>query len=248
MRTLLSELLALWRRLQLAVWVARGRSRMKWVGIRFAAELGDGVVFVRTPFLLAGIVPPGTPGSLTLRIGNRVRFAPGVIIEVEPGHDSVLEIGDATRIGAGAHFYLRGGSIRIGPGCEIRDSCVLRATGGELQLGRHCFMSYGCVVAATERIVLEDRVGLSERVTVVDSRHDSDGSDVHWTEHPLTIEPIEIADNTLVFANSVINRGARIGANSQVAANSVVLRGDYPASVRLGGVPAEPIATLADDD
>src|SRR5947208_15329177 len=113
-RTLLSGLLGLSRRLQLAVWAARARTRMRWVGIRFQAQLGEGVVFVRNPFVLAGVEPPVEPGSLTVRLGNRVRFAPGVIIEAEPGKQSVLEIGAGTRIGANAHFHLRGGSVRIG--------------------------------------------------------------------------------------------------------------------------------------
>src|SRR6476661_6408951 len=92
-RTLLSGSLGLWRRLQLRVWSARARTRMKWVGIRLEVEVGEGVVFVRNPFVLAGVEPPGNPGSLTIRLGDRVRFAPGVIIEAEPGKDSGLEIG-----------------------------------------------------------------------------------------------------------------------------------------------------------
>src|SRR5690242_5123117 len=80
-RNLASGLLRVSRRLQLSVWATRARTRMKWVGIRFQASFGDGVVFVRNPFVLAGVRPPGESGSLTVRFGNRVRVAPGVIIE-----------------------------------------------------------------------------------------------------------------------------------------------------------------------
>src|SRR6476659_10115962 len=132
-RDALSRLLALWRRLQLKTWATRARTRMKWVGIRLEIEFGEGVVFVRNPFLLAGVEPPGTPGSLRIRLGSRVRFAPGVIIEAEPGKDSVLEIGDGTRIGANTHFHLRGGAVRIGASSEIRDHCVLKTTGGDIE-------------------------------------------------------------------------------------------------------------------
>src|SRR4051812_28194980 len=71
-RLLLSRALALSRRLQLWTWASRGKSRMRWVGIRLDVELGEGVVFVRNPFLLAGVEPPGEPGSLTIRLGDRV--------------------------------------------------------------------------------------------------------------------------------------------------------------------------------
>jgi acetyltransferase-like isoleucine patch superfamily enzyme len=220
---------------------------LKWVGIRLEVEAGEGVVFVRQPFVLAGGEEPGgRSGSLRVKLGRRVRFAPGVIIEAEPGHDSTLEIGDGTRIGTNVHFHLRGGSVRIGPACEIRDGCVLKATGGDIELGETCFMSYGCVLHATERIVLEERVGVGERVTMLDSVHDTDGGDEHWKAQPLLTDPVTVGANTLVFANAVITMGTSLGPNSQVAAGALV-RGEHPAGVLLAGVPARVVKSLSDD-
>jgi acetyltransferase-like isoleucine patch superfamily enzyme len=145
---------------------------MKWVGIRLEVELGEGIVFVRRPLVLAGDKPPGAPGSLTLRLGNRVRFAPGVVIEAEPGKTSVLEIGDGTRIGATSHFELDGGSIRVGANSELRDGCVLRTTDGEIELKDRSFVGYGCLVHATEGVVLSGRVTLADRAALVDSLED----------------------------------------------------------------------------
>jgi acetyltransferase-like isoleucine patch superfamily enzyme len=246
MRPLLSRLLGLLRRLQLRVWATQARTRMKWVGIRFQATLGDGVVFVRDPFVLAGVEPPGEPGSLTIRLAERVRFAPGVIIEAEPGKHSALEIGPGTRIGANVHFHLRGGSVRIGASSEIRDGCVLKTSGGDIELEDRCFMSYGCVLHATERIEMHERVALAERVTLVDSGHDTDGSDVHWAVQGVPTEPILVEANTLVFANAVLTMGAHVGANSQVAAGALV-RGEHPDGVLLAGVPARVVKSLDDD-
>jgi acetyltransferase-like isoleucine patch superfamily enzyme len=246
-RGLLSKLLAVGRRVRLTVWAARARTRMKWVGIRLEFEAGEGVVFVRQPFVLAGgEEPAGRQGSLRVKLGRRVRFAPGVIIEAEPGHDSTLEIGAGTRIGTNVHFHLRGGAVRIGPACEIRDGCVLKATGGEIELGEKCFMSYGCVLHATERIVLEERVGVGERVTMLDSSHDTDGGDEHWKAQALATEPVVIGANTLVFANAVITMGTHVGPNSQVAAGALV-RGEHPAGALLAGVPARVVKSLSDD-
>ena len=242
-------LLALGRRARLAVWAARARTRMRWVGIDFSFSAGQGAVFVRPPFVLAGSEQPtGEPGSLDVVLGRNIRFAPGVIIEAEPGYRSRVEIGDGTRLGANVHLYLRGGSIRIGPGCEIRDGCVLKATGGELELGTQCFLSYGCVLHATERVQLEDRVGLGERVSVIDSRHETDGGDDHWTKQPISTQPIVIGENTLMFINSVATMGAHVGPNSQVASGAILRAGDYPPSVLLAGVPAEVVRTLAEDE
>jgi len=236
------------RRLRLAVWAARARARMKWVGIRLDFDADEGVVFVRSPYLLAGSwEPTDEPGSLRIRIGARVRFAPGVIIEAEPSQHSVLEIGDGTRLGANVHIHLRGGTVRIGPRCELRDGCVLKTTGGEIELGEHCFMSYGCVLHATERVVMEDRVAIGERVTLVDSGHDTDGSDLHWAVQGVPTEPVVIGANTLVFANVVAAMGANVGPNSQVAAGALV-RGAHPAGSLLAGVPARVVKSLSDDE
>jgi acetyltransferase-like isoleucine patch superfamily enzyme len=226
MRTLLGW----WRRLQLAVWVSRARTRMRWVGIRLEVEVGEGVVFVRNPFVLAGAEPPRAIGTLKIRLGSRVRFAPGVTIEAEPGTDSVLEIGDGTRIGASTHLHLGGGSIRIGASSEIRDRCVLRTSGGDVELGDRCFMSYGCVLDAGERIVIGERVSLGERVTLVD--HDSDES-----------EPVVVEADTVVFRDAAIAMGAHVGASSQVAAGALV-RDEHPDGVLLAGVPAEVVKWL----
>jgi acetyltransferase-like isoleucine patch superfamily enzyme len=170
-----------------------------------------------------------------------------VIIEAEPGCHSVLEIGDGTRLGANVHIHLRGGIVRIGPRCELRDGCVLKTTGGEIELGEQCFMSYGCVLHATERVVMEDRVAIGERVTLVDSAHETDGSDVHWAVQGVPTEPVVIGANTLVFANVVAAMGARIGPNSQVAAGSLV-RGEHPAGALLAGVPARVVKSLGEDE
>jgi carbonic anhydrase/acetyltransferase-like protein (isoleucine patch superfamily) len=156
-------LLALARRVQLAVWGRRATTRMKWVGIRLRVEVGEGVVLVRNPFVLAGSGPPTVPGSLTIRLGNRVRLATGVVIEAEPGQDSLLEIGDGTRVGATTQFHLGGGSIRIGASCEIRDRCVLRTSGGgEIELDDRCFMDYGRTMHAPEGVVLHEGASLGD--------------------------------------------------------------------------------------
>jgi len=154
---------------------------------------------------------------------------------------------DGTRVGANTHFHLRGGSVRIGPRSEIRDHCVLKTNDGRIETGELFFMSYGCMVHATERVVLEDRVGFSERVSVVDSDHESDGGETHWRAHDLSVEPIHIGANTLLMANAVVTMGAEIGANSQVAANAVVRAGEHPDSVLLAGAPAEVVKQLDDD-
>jgi acetyltransferase-like isoleucine patch superfamily enzyme len=213
---------------------------MKWVRIRLETEIGEGVVFVRNPLVLAGGAPPGT-----IRLGNRVRFAPGVTVEAEPGRNSVLEIDDGTRVGATTHFHLRGGTVHIGAGSEIRDGCVLTTTDGDIEVGEHCFLGYGSTLDATELVVMEDRVVLGERVTLVDSSHETDGSDLDWALEGVPTAPVVVGADTVIHASAVVTMGSRIGANSQVGAGALV-RGEHPDGVLLAGVPAEPVKWLGD--
>jgi acetyltransferase-like isoleucine patch superfamily enzyme len=239
MRGPLSTALALARRARLALWKARAQARLRWSGVRLEVETGAGIAFVKPPFVVMGVQAPGGEGGvLRIRIGDRVRFGPGVIIEVEPGRESVLEIGEDSRIGANVHFQLRGGLVHIGPRNEIRDGCVLKTTGGGIVLGERCVISYQCVLHATEHVETQDHVVLAERVTLVDSGHDTDGSDRDWAEQGVPTEPVVVGRNTVVLANAVVTRGARIGANSQVAAGALV-RGEHPAGALLAGVPAK---------
>jgi carbonic anhydrase/acetyltransferase-like protein (isoleucine patch superfamily) len=227
---------AAWRQLKLLVWARRAKARLKWVGITLQVEAGQGVVFVRNPLVLVGADPPARPGSLIIRLGRRVRFAHGVTIEAEPGRDSLLEIGDGTRVGANARFHLRGGAIRIGAGSEIRDDCVLTANGGELELAEHCFIGYDAVLDASDRVVLEERVAIADRVRIADS--DEAG------EVP---EAVEIGAETIVFENAEIATGAHVGAYSQVAPGALVY-GEHPDGALLAGAPARVVGTVRDED
>jgi acetyltransferase-like isoleucine patch superfamily enzyme len=183
-------------------------------------------------------------GSLRIEIGHGVRFGPGVTIEVQPGVDSRLELADHVQVQAGAHLKLKGGSIRVGPGTLLRNMSVLKS-GGSLDVGAACVISYGTVVHCAESVTIEDRVGLGDRTTVVDSSHDVDGSDVPWVEQPDPGAPIVIGRNTMTFANAVILKGATLGPNSVVGAAAVVEDGEYPPGAVLAGAPAEVIRVLS---
>src|SRR6476619_5715435 len=107
MRGPLATALGLARRVRLALWTARARARLRWSGVRLEVQIGEGVVFVKPPLVLMGVEEPGgEPAVLRICFSDGVRLGPGVIIEVEPGRESVLMIGESSRIGANVHFHL----------------------------------------------------------------------------------------------------------------------------------------------
>jgi acetyltransferase-like isoleucine patch superfamily enzyme len=181
-------------------------------------------------------------GSFTLRIGRGVKLGRGTHLDLQPG-DAVLEIGDGAYLMHGVRLQLRGGAIRLGPHVNLRDGVVLKSE-GELTIGEDVPVSYGGMIHCVERITIDDRAGLAERVTVVDSDHTHDGTDDWFLAQPLRVEPVHIGANVFVCANAVVTRGARIGANSVVAASAVIGAGDHPPGRLFAGAPARPVRAL----
>lgn len=165
-------------------------------------------------------------------------------------------------LGPGARFYgspvlrrLPGSSIRIGAGCTFRSApwsnlaglnrpCVLATLGegASLEIGPGCGFS-GTAIGAARSIAIGARVlaGVNTMITDTDwhpvdpvRRARGDAGDV---------APVVIGDDVWLGANVLVLKGARIGAGTTIAANSVVT-GEIPAGVLAAGVPARVVRTL----
>jgi acetyltransferase-like isoleucine patch superfamily enzyme len=55
---------------------------------------------------------------------------------------------------------------------------------------------------------------------------------------------VRLGRNVLVSAGVVLLRGAEVGPNSVIAANSVVREGVYPGGALIGGAPAKTLKLL----
>ncbi len=188
-----------------------------------------------------------THGTFHLQIGRSVAIGSGVSIRLDAGSTNTLSLGDGTVLQDGVRLWLFSGRIAIGKNTILRDQAVLK-TSGELSLGELVRIGYSTVLHCHERVELGERVVLADHITLVDSDHVHDGSDTWFMKQPVRAAPIAIARNTLVGANCVITRGARLGKNAVVAAGAVVREGDYPDGWLVGGVPAKPIRELEATD
>lgn len=189
-------------------------------------------------------MPLGDGSGLTvLRLSPEVVIGYGAILEIYAQGDNVLELERGAKVYEGARLELRGGMISLGPRCMVHDHAVLKS-GGELVIGQDARVSYGSCLHCSERIELGRYTALAEYVTITDSDHTPDGSDIPLDTHPIVTDPVVIEPNVFFGRGAVILRGARIGRNAAVAANSVVRRGDYPSAWLLAGTPAEPTRPL----
>ena len=229
----MSALLGLRARVRFALWTARLRAQLRRRGGRL--ELHGRARFDGAPHLHGG------GGTLTLRFGEGVRLGRDLHLECDGG--GTLALADGVYFQHGARVILRGGTIALGAHTHVRDGAVLKSA-GELRVGEEVTIGMGDTLACAERLEIGDRAGLGEHVSVTDSDHTHDGSDVHYLRQPLRVTPVAIGANVLVSAGAVILRGARIGPNAVVAANAVVGAGEHPGAHLLAGAPARVVKPL----
>jgi acetyltransferase-like isoleucine patch superfamily enzyme len=164
-------------------------------------------------------------------------------LEIHARGDNSLEVADHVTVLNNVRVLLRAGHVSLGPRTLVRDGVWIKSdgrfeTGEEVTIG-----PYGAI-HCTEQIVFADLVGLGERVSVIDSDHTFDGTDLHYMQKPLTVSPVHLGRQTMVAFGSVVLRGAEIGSNSVVAANSVVRGGSYPPASLIAGSPARRVKSF----
>lgn len=142
--------------------------------------------------------------------------------------------------------WLRLLGARIGRGTVLHDvrffNLYRRGLGG-LEIGEECFVGDECLLDLAEGVRLERQVTLAERVLILTH------TNVGYRDHPLQARfpamaaPVVVEAGSFLGANVTVLPGVRVGAESFVAAGSVVT-GDVPPRTLVAGVPARPLRTI----
>lgn len=242
MRAAAQQARAGWRRARFRAWAARLDLELRRRGGRLVLDAPHGLEFDSPPRVRALMAGAGD-GTLTLRIGRGVRIGRDVQLEVWAQGTNALTLGDDSYMLDGVRLLLRSGSIAIGARTNVRDYAVLKSE-GRLAIGADSQVSYHSVLHCRESVSLADRVIMAERVTIVDSEKDRDGSDEPMVDRPLRVAPVTLEHGVFVAAGAVIAHGSHVGRGATVAANAVLTGGDYPDAWVIGGAPAKPLKPL----
>jgi acetyltransferase-like isoleucine patch superfamily enzyme len=178
-------------------------------------------------------------GSLVVvDVDPSVRLGRRVGVQFDRGTSNRLSIGPRTLLRDDVLLQLRGGTIEIGPDCDVREACRLNVAGRLVLEGRNV-LGWACTVHCMESVRLAQMASCSEYVTIVDSRHfhSRDGA---WFYSNSESKPVEIGRNVWLASKCTVIMGAQIGADSLVAANSVVGGVVNPETV-VAGIPAKPV-------
>jgi acetyltransferase-like isoleucine patch superfamily enzyme len=227
-------------------WCLVAGARLRRLGGRLVVEAAG------TPRVLGPLrLETGpSPGTLTLRLGRDVRIGRECILDLADGVDGLIELGDGAQLQSRVRLQPWGGAIRLGPHAQLRDACELKSK-GELRLGEHAICGRNVTLHCHEAVTLGDRVGLAERVTITDSDHANDGSDVWFMDQPVLADPVVLEGNVFCGTNVVVLRGTTILRNAVVAAGAVVTGGEHAGGWLIGGIPAralKPLTTTEHDD
>ncbi|MES2365955.1 MAG: sugar O-acetyltransferase [Pseudomonadota bacterium] len=130
-------------------------------------------------------------------------------------------------------------------GKKVDDSFFLippfYTTGGtDISVGRNVFVNQNCTFYDLGGLVISDDVMIGPNVSIITSGHPIEPSLRHAF---LVAKPIVIERNVWVAAGATIIGGVTIGANSVVAAGSVITR-DVPPNTLVGGNPAKVIRAI----
>ena len=149
-----------------------------------------------------------------------------------------------------------GSRIRIGNNCRFRSSFRSNLLGinrpcgisthqknAEIFLGDNCGCS-GTIIGAARKIVLGNQVLCGANVTITDF----DWHGLHASERNQQVfekaESVRIGDNVWLGLNTLVLKGVEIGNNTVVGANSVVTS-SLPDNVIAAGIPARVIRSIA---
>lgn len=127
------------------------------------------------------------------------------------------------------------GRITIGAHAYIGDDCLLSSSAG-IEIGAHVLIAHGVQIFDNDSHPLDPAARLGDYASVLD-----DGA-----RGAIAAAPIRVGARAWIGFNTIILKGVTIGAESVVAAGSVVTR-DVSAGTVVAGNPAVVVKKLGHD-
>lgn len=133
------------------------------------------------------------------------------------------------------------GNLSLGKKCVVGSFTKIKAFNGPIVIGDRGGIATGCFLSSGEGGL---RIGRNficgPNVTIVASNYAHSDLEAHLEDQGVTSKGIKIGNNVWIGANSTLLDGAVIGDNTIIVANSLVNR-RYPPNVILQGAPAKVI-------
>lgn len=178
--------------------------------------------------------------GLEMRIHPKAMIGERLVLQVRGDQPSRFTLGAGSYLEDDCTIRMKGGEITVGENTFIRRFMSFNVE-GEVHIADEVAIGWSCAIHAAERVEMHKWSGISERVSITDSRHLMDDPD-RWFYHQSTSSPTVLGHNSWVATNSVVTMGVTIGSNTIIAANSTVLS-DIGDGVIAAGSPARVVGT-----
>ena len=137
--------------------------------------------------------------------------------------------------------------IKLGQGVTISSFSKIKATDGVLSVGRKSgFASFCFISASMGKISIGDNCLFGPHVSILSSNYAFDRIDIPIQEQGFTSKGVIIGNNVWVGAGSTILDGTVLGDNTIIVANSLVNR-RFPPNVVIQGNPGKVILRRSKD-
>lgn len=163
------------------------------------------------------------------KVGGPLNLGRGVVLRNFRGqsdHSAILRIVTA-------------GKNTIGNGVIIQGK-------GTLSLGEKSFIGDYAVIGCNIKITIGHDVMIAQAVTIRDTDHAFERTDIPMNRQGITTAPIHIGDDVWIGHGASTLKGVTVGTGAIVAAGAVVTRDVAPYDI-VGGVPAKRISSRLTD-
>jgi acetyltransferase-like isoleucine patch superfamily enzyme len=184
----------------------------------------------------------GRSSNLELVVAADVRLGRRVNVDIDfgtPGNRLVLD--DGCQVHDDVVFWLRGGTIAVGPRVELRRHAALD-TAGLLEVGHDAMIGRGAALHCHTSLHVGPQAVVAEYAVLTDSRHLRTPLGVNPLHH-VTSSPTRVGAGAWIGAHAVVADGVEVGDEAVVGAGAVVTE-DVPPRWLAVGSPARPIREL----
>lgn len=129
--------------------------------------------------------------------------------------------------------------LNLGRNCVVGSFTKIKVHGGWMRVGDRSGIATGCFISAREKgIEIGDNFICGPNVNIIGGNYDISHKNIHFDDVEGTSRGVRIGDNVWVGAGTTILDGSQLGDNTVVVANSLINR-RYPSNVILQGAPAK---------
>lgn len=134
--------------------------------------------------------------------------------------------------------------IELKNNTSVGDYVIIQGS-GRLTLYENSFIGQYSIIGCNEKIVIGKNVMIAQAVSLRDTDHAFERTDIPMIQQGIKTAPIVIMDDVWIGHGAVVTKGVTIGTGAIVGANAVVTK-DVPPYAIVGGVPAKLIKYRTD--